>query len=318
MENTPNEQQNSASSELPTTEVAVQRASESGQEVIQQVPGTDAGNAETTLQAYAAESDEYVYVAGKLRPHFPTKGMEKEYDAAAQALNKAPRDYYSVFSYTEGQNQPYRYLAEQVSWILKVDDQDAYVLLPSTDKELDEFINTLNFNESDNLADDTITVAIGVLGSQAPASMSDSLPLRLVRCDHLYHFTTAELLSELSVQNTTTIAVSDVLNALIKKPNMGLADFERARNFIAYRYPTIYSNTLRDALPSNTQNRDEQFLENLELRYSDSAPGRTIVDIILTYQKNISGRQISYYASVDVTDKYPFLHSNLTDYVPTN
>lgn len=266
-------------------------------------------------------SPEYIYVAGNLRVHFPSKGLEKEYEAAAQNLGINPRDFNQVFTYkNQDEYFEYRYIAEQVSWILSVSGQDVYVLLPSSADELDEFIDSLAFDSASNLADDTYSVAIGRKGPNAPKEMSDDKPLSMVLCHHLYHFTTEQLQNELSLGNTTTIAISNVLNALIKQPNTGESDFDRAKNFIAFRYPSIYasSQSNKKTCHGSSQNEDEQFLENLNLQYSNVAPGRTIVDIILTYQKNISGRQISYYASVDVTDQFPFLHSNLTDYIPTN
>jgi len=271
--------------------------------------------------AITLESSSYIYVAGNLRVHFPSKGLEKEYEVAAQNLAINPRNFNQVFTYKNKDNYlGYRYIAEQVSWILSVSGQDVYVLLPNSADELDEFIDSLAFDPTSNLADDTYSVAIGIKGPIAPKQFSDDKPLPMVRCHHLYHFTTAQLQDELSAGNTTTIAISNVLDALTKQPNTGESDFDRAKNFIAFRYPSIYASSQPSSTQCHGSNQDEdkQFLENLNLQYSNVAPGRTIVDIILTYQKNISGRQISYYASVDVTDQFPFLHSNLSNYIPTN
>ncbi|MGF1747667.1 hypothetical protein [Vibrio cionasavignyae] len=273
---------------------------------------------------HAIPAPSYVYVAGKLRVHFPTRGLEKEYEAATQTLGLNPRNYNLVFTHKDNNgNLTYRYIAEQVSWILSVEGQDAYVLLPNSSDELDEFIDALTFDSASNLADETYSVAIGVKGPIAPDKMSDDKPLPMVRCHHLFHFTTEQLQKELSGENTTTIAISNVLDALTKKPNIGVSEFDRAKNFIAYRYPTIYAashegNHFASHAPNHSTANDAQYLESLEVQYSNVAPGRTIVDIILTYQKNVSGRQLSYFASVDVTDQFPFLHSNLTDYIPTN
>lgn len=285
--------------------------------VTQRIEGVSAPLVETQTPT----SKSYVYVAGQLRPHFPNRGLEREYDAAAQALGLNPRDFNKVFTAKEGSNYLYRYIAEQVSWILSVSGQDVYVLLANSSDELDDFIDSLTFDSASNLADETYSVAIGEKGPMAPEDLSNGKPLPMVRCHHLYHFTTAQLQAELSENNTTTIAISNVLDALTKQPNTGESEFDRAKNFVAFRYPSIYAAS-QAANPSschaNKQADDEQFLENLELQHSNVAPGRKIIDIILTYQKNISGRQTSYYASVDVTDLYPFLHSNLTTYIPTN
>jgi len=291
----------------------------------------------TTAQLSAIENQpknpSYIYVAGKLRPHFPSRGLEKEYDTAAQTLGLNPRDFNKIFTYTENGHHPFRYIAEQVSWILSVGGQDVYVLLPNSNDELDEFIDSLTFDSESNLADETYSVAIGIKGPLAPEQLSNDKPLPMVMCHHLYHFTTAQLQDELKAGNTTTIAISNVLDALTKQPNTGESDFDRAKNFAAFRYPSIYAirqpanhssssssghSSSQGSCYADNSSDDDQFLENLALQHSNVAPGRKIVDIILTYQKNISGRKTSYYASIDVTDLYPFLHSNLTTYIPTN
>ena len=262
---------------------------------------------------------EYIYASGILRVHFPTRGLEKESEAAAKFLNISPRDYYALFSHKDEQgNQVYRYIAEQVSWILSIDNQDVYVLLPNSDDELNEFINTLEKKEGTTLTDEVLSVAIGILGPVAPKELSNDLPLRMVMCNHLYHFTTEALLQELNVSNTTTTAIRVVLNALTTKPNIGASAFERAKNFIAYRYSTIYTKTAGTDASDDTNAEESQFLENLETKMSDNSPGRILVDIIFTYQKNVSGRQSTFFVSVDVTDQFPFLHSNLTNYIPSN
>ncbi|WP_298769918.1 hypothetical protein [uncultured Shewanella sp.] len=266
---------------------------------------------------------QFIYASGRLRPHFTNLGLEKESEAATKLLNLKPNDYYALFTYQDEHNdQPYRYLAEQVSWILTIDNQDTYVLLPNSNDELNAFINTLEVSDAHNVADEVLSVAIGELGPVAPDALSNRQPLHMVRCYHLYHFTTAELMSELSVHNTTTTAIRDVLTALVPKPNVGESDSERAKNFLAYRYATIYAKTA--GLQANKENNatedkdSDQFLENLETKPSNTSPGRKIIDVIFTYQRNVSGRKSTLYTSVDVTDLYPFLHSNLMDYVPSN
>ena len=285
------------------------------------------GNCET-CNFTASNPPEYIYASGRLRPHFTSLGLEKESDAIAKMLNISPRDHHALFTYKdEDGDLPYRYLAEQVSWILSIDNQDVYVLLPNTDVELDQFIDTLAVDEGGNLADEKQCVAIGVLGPEAPKELSGDKPLKMVMCNHLFDFTTSGLVAELDVnKSTTTTAIKDVLNGLTVKPNVGASNEGRAKNFLAYRYSSIFSATSGIAAaangaakPAEDAGADEsQFLASLDAKPSNGTPGRTIIDIIFTYQKNVSGRQRAYYASVDVTDQFPFLHSNLSDYVPAS
>ncbi|MCJ8292037.1 MAG: hypothetical protein HRT58_19325 [Crocinitomicaceae bacterium] len=258
--------------------------------------------------------DEYIYAAGGLKLHFPNKGLEEECKSAAQLLSLSPTDYYGIFTYKDGSGfQPYLYISEQVSWILAIDNQDEYVLLPNTSFELKQFVETLKEKERSN---GTFSVAIGILGPIAPEELTNGLPLRMVMCKQLYSFTTADRLTLLEGGESMTIAIHDLIDALSKKPNIGSSDMERAKNFIAYRYSTIHSVT--SELSSSKGKEENEFLENLEVKISNSSLGRKIVDIIFTYQKSVSGRQRSFYASVDVTDQFPFLHSSLTDYVSSN
>ena len=267
---------------------------------------------------------QYVYAVGRLRPHFPTLGLEKEYEAVARMNNASPRDYHKIFS-----DSKFNYIAEQVSWIMTIDGQDAYVVLPNSDDELNGFIETLKIDENDTSAEEVYTVAIGLLGPDAPIELRDELPVRMVMCNHVYHFTRTGLLGELSVDNSISTSIRDVFNTLSTKPNMGVSSIDRAKNFVAYRYSSIYTNTLeKDAnggeqggsggQGGKSEEDNTRHLAGLDAKLSETSPGRDIVDIIFTYQKNVSGRQNAYYVSVDVTDQFPFLHSNLSDYVATS
>lgn len=267
--------------------------------------------------------NQHVYVAGKIRVHFPNEGLEKENEAAAQEIGVQPYEYGKIFGYKDSNGfKQYRYLAEQASWILTVDDQDAYVLIPHTIVELNEFIATQN--EPENY----YTVAIGQSGPMAPPNMSDDLPLQTVNCNHLFSFSYEILLEKLRGYgiNTTTTAITNVLRQLCGQQNLGNTDFERAKNYLAFRYPYIYATTRQGLAVANTAlvntnidnpipSDDICFLVGIDTRYSDSAPGRVLVDVIFTYQQTISGRQFSYYTSVDVTERFPFLHRQLTDYI---
>ena len=266
-----------------------------------------------------AGMEEFIYVSGTLRPHFTSLGLEKENESAAQLLGVSPRQYYTIFTYKDEQgHQPYRYIAEQVSWILSIDKQDTYVLIANSSDELNEFIDTLSVAEKGSPIDESIVVAVGYFGPEAPMSLSDNKPLHMVRCNHLFSFTPAQMLEELSGNQTSTRSIRDVLTALNLKPNIGRSDSERAENFVAYRYSALYVKSIDLTATPCQPPEVEQFLENLETKNSNSTPGRRVVDIILTYQETVGGRQTSYFMGVDVTDEFPFLHSNITLYIPSN
>ena len=277
-------------------------------------------NMEPQLQRQPVVEEQYIYAAGILRPHFPSQGLEKECEAAARILNVEPRDYYAIFSHKDSQGYPlYRYIAEQVSWILSIDNNDTYVVLPNGHDELSEFIYTLKRNETKTLTDDILSVVIGLKGPMAPEELNIDLPLPMVICKHIYSFTSEDMLAELNKNvNTTSTYIRNVLDALLTKPNIGASDIGRARNFIAYRYSTIYIDTSSADSGNQSAAEDKEYLESMEAKPSSGSPGRSVIDLIFTYKKNVSGRTNSYYVSVDVTDQFPFLHSDLKDYIPTN
>ncbi|MDO6708348.1 hypothetical protein [Photobacterium sp. 1_MG-2023] len=286
-------------------------------------------------------SFEPVYVAGKLRVEFPNKGLEKECEAAAQEIsakenrNVAPYQYGTIFGYidkqpgSEQRTKPYRYLAENVNWILSVDEQEAYIIQPHSIVELNEFISYLRKLEQEQADQSTelLCVIVGVKESSSPVDAGEEIWLPVVQCNHIFDFdpNPAVILRKLgqSGENTTTKAIANLLNLLRVRQNLGASDFERAQNFLAFRYPDIYETRTSGMLVSGEGNHTiqkdtEAFLLSIETQYSPSAAETTLVDVIFNYQRTISGRQFSYFASVDVSSLYPFLQSPLSDYIPTH
>ncbi|WP_421846556.1 hypothetical protein [Marinomonas sp.] len=291
-----------------------------------------------------------IYVAGTLRVIFPNKGLEKECEAAAQEISAqkkdsvAPYDYGRIFGYKDCANKqangacqnngvcqcpkPYRYLAEQVNWILSVDDQDAYLLEPNSIVELNEFIF---FLKQVKKSSDLLCVIAGEKIGNKTTTSNDPTSLPTVRCKHIFEFDMKpEVIKNKLIEcgnNTTTEAIQNLIKLLDTKNNFGITDFERAKNFLAFRYPTIYKtraseyqtkasgHSSKDPYSTADDNDASGFLLSIETKYSDSADGHKIVDVIFHYQRSISGRLYSYYASVDVSHIFPYLHSPLTNYV---
>ncbi|MBB1486724.1 hypothetical protein [Oceanospirillum sediminis] len=325
-----------ASLQTPPAEVSAEPVTDNTSAPVLQAQPIDSADAGPALVDELV-ADEFVYAAGKLRLHFPTIGLEKECEAAAQELGVAPTEYHRIFSektrYPGSRDssseaisyRPYRYIAEQVSWILTIDGQDAYVLVPQSVVELNEFINCLKVDEDDPMDNDRQIIAIGELGPMAPSDLSGDTALRMVSCKHVYPFSYKALEKELDGNsNSTTSAISSVLQLLKVRQNLGQNDFERAKNFIAYRYLDIYRLSLgqyqggRNYDNQSSVDQEECFLADLQTRYADNTAGRELVDLIFTYQKKVSGRQYSYYLSVDTTEMFPFLHAPLSDYIPSN
>lgn len=303
-----------------------------------------------TLSSETAVTDEEmpltpspIYVAGKLRVEFANKGLEKECEAAAQELSVvsdksvAPHDYGTIFGYESGKEsnesaylsrktRPYRYLAENAKWILSVDEQDTYVIEPHSVVELNEFINFLKQNEK-HCNNQNLCVIIGEQFGYTDSGNEEASILPKVRCKHMFSFNSddqavKEKLTGAGI-NTTSKAISDLLRLLNVKQNRGNTNSERAKNFLAFRYPDIYAIRTSEVSEKSSERTtlsqpEHEFLRRIDTRIAQSAPEHTLVDVIFHYQRSVSGRQFSYYATVDVSQLFPYLHSPLSDYIPHN
>ncbi|CAM3789237.1 hypothetical protein VA7868_00446 [Vibrio aerogenes CECT 7868] len=283
-----------------------------------------------------------VYVAGKLRVVFPDKGLEKECEAAAQEISSqtgktvAPYDYGTIFGYQTDPSQqngayssrktkPYRYIAEQINWVLSVDEQDVYLVRPNSVVELNEFIDYLaTVEQSDGQLPHLLCVLIGEQQGTAQSDNLDQSLLPVIHCRHIFAFNadpqTIKDKIDHTGENTTTTAITNLLELMETRKNLGNSDFLRAKNFLTFRYPEIYqiqSDASGSRLSSGSHSQgDAAFLLNIQIEYAPSTSNQTLVNVIFHYQKAVSGRLFSYYASVDVTGLFPYLNTPLTDYIP--
>ncbi|MCG7488385.1 hypothetical protein MHN79_02680 [Vibrio sp. Of14-4] len=282
-----------------------------------------------------------IYVAGKLRVEFANKGLEKECEAAAQELSAitnqsiSPHDYGTIFGYEAGKEsddsaylsrktRPYRYLAENAKWILSVDEQDTYVIEPHSVVELNEFIHFLKQNESQSNSHN-LCVIIGEQFGYTESGNEEASVLPKVHCKHMFSFNADNEAVEKKLTgagiNTTSRAINDLLRLLNVKQNRGNTESERAKNFLAFRYPDIYAIRNSEVIEKSSEHTtagqtEHEFLRRIDTRIAQSAPEHTLVDVIFHYQRSVSGRQFSYYATVDVSQLFPYLHSPLSDYIP--
>lgn len=297
--------------------------------VTQLEPNTDLNEVEAERK-----SETLIYAVGVLKPVFPNQGLEHAFNGAARELAVSEYDYYSVFSYLDKKTNtyPYFYIAEQTDWLLRINNEDCYALIPRSKTELLGFIDAVKSPE-DSLQE-VYTTAIGLLGESA-ITASGMLPK--VLCNHVYSQTLDELHSKLQQQTgAATSAIQDVLKQLEFSPNHGNTDFTRAKNYLAFRYPDIYlmthsmqnagggaSGSVNGANGSlsinnsaDTTSESPYFLETITPTYSDLMSPHTIVDLVLTYKSKSSEQEKYYHCSVDVTRQFPFVNTPLRVFMP--
>ena len=87
--------------------------------------------------------------------------------------------------------------------------------------------------------------------------------------------------------------------------NAGATDERRALNYVAVRYPEIYSQATRAESSGNR-------LSAVEVKPSRLSGSRAIVDVIFAYTNWKTDVTEKYFARLDVTEEFPFLATKLS------
>lgn len=256
---------------------------------------------------------DYIYALGQLNIVFPNEGIKRQFLSVAMDLGVNEKAYYEVFTnkalpVTNPARGKYLYLAEQVDWVLHIDQQPRYVLMPTTPVELQQLIAALK-PPSDTL-EPIYTCVIG----HVSAAQND-LALPEVICQQVYHHTLTDLHNTIQqISSAETNAIQDVIRELELKPNLGRNDYDRAKNFVAFRYPDIYVHTHKMLTGSNAI--PNASLLRIAFTHFDSQSEHQLVDITLTYKENASPRHHYYFLRVDVSGLYPFINTEIQPFMP--
>jgi hypothetical protein len=89
--------------------------------------------------------------------------------------------------------------------------------------------------------------------------------------------------------------------------NAGATDADRAVNYCALRYPTIYAKAA-ESFAANSS------LTSLEVRTSPLSGTRKIVEVIFSYTTREADVTDKFFVRVDVTEEFPFLLTKLSPY----
>ncbi|MCF6459119.1 hypothetical protein [Pseudoalteromonas sp. MMG024] len=255
-------------------------------------------------------STSLIYALGLVHVVFPNKGLEKQFLAAARALGVNEKNYYAVFTNNNSTSEPdkYLYLAEQVDWVLSIESERVYVLTPASKSELTALINTLK-PPADTL-EQVYTCVIGNAYWQ-----DNSLGLEAVLCQQVYSHTMSELHDTIkNISTAETNAIQDVIKSLELAPNKGRSNDDRAKNFIAFRYPDIYAHT--HSMQTGSASGKSASLIKIGFTQFDASSEHSIVDITFTYQENSSEKKHSYFCRVDVSGLYPFINTAIQPFTP--
>jgi hypothetical protein len=267
---------------------------------------------------YVKNNRKFIYAVGIIKPVFPNTGLQKAFNTAARALDVSDKDYYHVFSYINKTTQvaSYHYIAEQISWVLSIKNKDTYKIIPRTYIELDDIIESLKPEENSLQAVNSII--IGLEGSpQTPMDNGPSLPS--VLCNQVYFFTMEKLHDDIKKSvSAGTLDIQDVIKQLEFEPNLGNNPTDRAKNYLAFRYPTIYkkTNSLKTQKNNIDVKVDSYSLVDIQTKNNKRGDNRILIDVSFQYQSNNQKEKIFFHCDVDVSEQYPFISTKLNQFTP--
>jgi hypothetical protein len=250
----------------------------------------------------------YVYALGRVEARFPNLAAEKEFAQATGRTDTAGKTdqqtFHAVLSKREN-----RYLVRQLCWVLTIQGLETYLLQPRDPAEIDLLVEAVRPAPSPN----DIDVVIGLRGPIAPPETCNGLMVPIVAFDQIYSFDRDALIKAIPKPEKTTAAqfgpaAEELFNRIMQlTDNAGATDEHRALNYLAMRYPAIYTKAAEEfALDFS--------LTGVEVRPSPLSSTRKIVDVIFAYTNRNTDFTEKFCVRVDVTEEFPFLVTKMSPY----
>jgi hypothetical protein len=262
----------------------------------------------TCSGATATALTEYVYVIGRVEARFPRLSVEKEFTQVTGRADSAGLTDQQTFSsvLSEPEN---RYLARQLCWVMTVQGLETYLLTPTDPADYSRLVEAIR-PEPDPRDVDAV---VGARGPIAPPELCNGLTLPIVWFDQIYSFDRADLIKALPRREKISekqfeAAAAEVLDRVMQiTDNAGATDEHRALNYLAMRYPAIYTEA------AERFSRDFA-LTGVETRSSPLSGTRRIVDVIFSSTNRATDFTEKSIVRVDVTEEFPFLVTKMTPY----
>ena len=253
-------------------------------------------------------SPSYVYAIGRIEPRFPRPSAEKEF---AQATGRAETSGLTDRQSTQKvlSQRSNRYLARQLCWVMTVEGLETYILAPRDPADLDLLVEALRPTPSPSDLD----CVIGVRGPIAPPDLCNGLQVPVVVFDQIYSFERDSLIGAIPKPEGVnaeafTATAGEVFDRIMQMAdNAGATDEHRALNYLAVRYPAIYSTA------TDCHNRSSS-LTSVDVQPSALSGTRTIVEVIFTFTNRNTDVDEQYFVRVDVTEEFPFLVTKMSPY----
>ncbi|MFB3766408.1 MAG: hypothetical protein ACE14P_14335 [Methanotrichaceae archaeon] len=248
----------------------------------------------------------YVYTLGRVEARFPNRSIEKEYVQIVErskSINlEHQQAFYSVLSEPEN-----RYLARMLSWVLTMEGVPIYILLPTGPEDLDILLNAIR---PPSCPLDR-WVVVGRKGPVAPPDMC-GLEVPIVFIDHLYSLEYSNFMKSIRPESVTDdkfkAATMEMFQRMMQiADNTGSTDKHRALNYLAVRYPAIYTKAAEEL------NRNF-LLTSVNAIISRLNDCHKIVSVVFSFTNRETGTVEKYFVRVDVSKEFPFLVTKMSPY----
>lgn len=256
----------------------------------------------------SSASPSWIYAIGSIEPRFPTLAIEKEY---AQLLGRGDTSgltdrqaLQSVLLQPEN-----RYLARRMCWVMTIEGLETYLLYPRDPTDLSLLVQAVRQNP----AATDLDIVIGSKGPLAPPEVCNALQVPIVFFDQVYSMDRDTLVRAIPKPASIPaeeffLKAAELFDRIMQMAdNAGATDEHRALNYLAVRYPAVYSVT-SDAFARSSS------LESIDVQTSALATTRTILEVVFSFRNRTSDVVEKFFTRVDVTDQFPFLVTKLSPY----
>jgi hypothetical protein len=264
-----------------------------------------AGEADTSV----ATKPSHVYALGRIEPRFPRLAVEKELaQVVGREATAGLTDRQAIHSALSKREN--RYLARKMCWVFTVEGIPTYLLRPRDPADFELLVEALRPNPRRTDVD----LVIGLRGDLAQPDACNGLLVPIVAFDQLYSFDLDGLIAAIprpegAAKEKLGPVAEEVLERILQMAdNAGATDAHRALNYLAVRYPRIYSL----AVELHEQSRS---LSGVETRPSAVSSTRAVLDVIFSYTNRTTDVTERYFTRVDVTEEFPFLVTKLGLYL---
>ncbi|SCY11043.1 hypothetical protein SAMN05216420_102330 [Nitrosospira sp. Nl5] len=250
----------------------------------------------------------FVYAIGRVEARFPNLAAEKEFAQATGRTETTGKTDQQAFHAVLSQRQN-RYLVRQLCWVLTIQGLETYLLQPRDPADTDLLVDAIRPAP----APSDIDVVIGLRGPIAPPQMCNGLMVPIVVFDQIYSFGRDALIKAIPKPEKINDkqfgpAAEELFDRIMQMTdNAGATDEHRALNYLAMRYPAIYTKAAE-------KYGDDYSMTGVEVVPSSLSSTRKILKVIFSYTNRNTDFVEKFFVRVDVTEEFPFLVTKMSPY----